>query len=117
METKEPSLMKSEDIIYTTNLTGLAYIKSSKGGSANLWFGTHCRVNTKDNTVEVYYSVKAFESDWIDQVYFKTENYKEAVDKYNELAIKWNGHREIIKDQKGRDTRRIPKHVDKLLIY
>jgi len=99
METKEASLLKHEDEIYTSNLTGLAYIKSSKGGTANLYFGTHCRVNTKDNTTEVSYSVKAFEHDWVDYVYFKTTDYKEAVDKYNELAIKWNGYREFIKEQ------------------
>lgn len=96
METKGPSLLKPEDVIYTSNLTGLAYIKSSKGGTANLYFGTHCRVHTKDNTIEMYYSVKAFESDLADHVYFKTTNYQEAVDKYNELAIKWNGYREFI---------------------
>jgi pantothenate kinase len=98
METKEPSLLKPETEIYTSNLTGLAYIKSSKGGTANLYFGTHCRVNTKDNTVNLSYTVKAFESNWKDHVYFKTTNYKEAVDKYNELAIKWNGYREFIKE-------------------
>ena len=99
MKTKEPQLLKTEDIIYTTNLTGLAYIKSSKGGTSNLWFGTHCMVNTKDNNVELYYTVKAFEFDWVDYVYFKTTNYNEAVEKYNELAIKWNGYREFKKEQ------------------
>ena len=97
MEIKEASLLKAEDVIYTCNLTGLAYIKGSKGGKSNLYFGTHCKVNTKDNSVEVSYSVKAFEPHWVDYVYFKTTNYQEAVDKYNELAVKWNGYREIIK--------------------
>lgn len=91
---KEPSLLKFDDSIYTSNLTGLAYIKSSKGGAANLYFSTSITVNTSDNTTKVEYSVKAFEHDWIDYVYFKTTNYKEAVDKYNELAIKWNGYRQ-----------------------
>lgn len=99
MEIKEASLLQPEDSIYTSNLTGLAYIKSSKGGGSNLCFGTHCRVNTKDNTVDLSYSVKAFEHDWADHVYFKTTNYAEAVEKYNELAIKWNGYREFIKEQ------------------
>ncbi len=95
MEIKEPALFKPEDIVHTISSSGLAYIKSSKGGGSNIWFFTHCTVNTKDNTTEVYYAIKAFESDWVDYVYFKTTNYKEAVDKYNELAIKWNGYREF----------------------
>ncbi len=99
METKEPSLLKPEDTIYTSNLQGLAYIKSSKGGTANLYFGTHCRVNTSDNSVVLSYSVRAFDSSWEDHVDFRTTNYKEAVDKYNELAIKWNGYREFTKEQ------------------
>lgn len=92
---KEPNLLKHEDIIYTSNIIGLAYIKSSKGGLANLCFSTRCRVNTKDNTVDLSYNVKAFESTWADHEELTTTNYQEAVNKYNELAIKWNGYREI----------------------
>lgn len=99
METKQPNILKPEDKIYTCNLKGMAYIKSSKGGTANLYFGTHCTLNTNDNTTEVYYSVKAFEADWADHVYFKTTNYQEAVDRYNYLAALWNGHREFVKEQ------------------
>ncbi len=90
---KPPALITPEETIYTSTLKGLAYIKSSKGGSSNLYFGTQCRVNTKDNTTTVNYYIKAFESNWDDYVYFETTNYQEAIDKYNELAIKWNGHR------------------------
>jgi hypothetical protein len=93
MGTKPPCLLEPESIIHTVASTGLAYIKSSKGGSSNIWFMTHCRVNTNNNTTEVYYTVKAFESDWVDYVYIKTPNYNEAVKIYNELAIKWNGYR------------------------
>lgn len=99
METKEPNLLKPTNEIYTVKLDGLAYIKSSKGGTSNLLFGTHITLNTKDNTTEIYYSVKAFEYDWSDHEYFKTTDYNTAVEKYNELAIKWNGHREFIKEQ------------------
>lgn len=97
MNTVKSNLMNSQDAIWTVQLDGLAYIKSSKGGKANLYLGTHCKINTADNTTEVYYSVKAFEPTWTDHVYFKTTNYKEAVDKYNELALKWDGYREFIK--------------------
>jgi hypothetical protein len=89
------NLLKLEDKIYAVNLSGLAYIKSSKGNSSNVYFTTSCVVNTKDNSVKVEYTVEAFESGWVDYVCFKTTNYQEAVDKYNELAIKWNGYRDI----------------------
>jgi hypothetical protein len=96
METKEPRLLEEEQKLYTGNITGMAYIRNSKGGTANLYFHIVCWINRLDNSTSVKYSVKAFESHWSDHEYFETTDYSAALEKYNELAIKWNGYRPFI---------------------
>jgi len=93
MKIREPRLLSHEDKIYVVNSKGMAYIKSLSGDTSNLLFSSSCIINTNDNSVLVEYTVEAFEPKCDDYCILKTSNYKEALDKYNELSIKFNGYR------------------------
>lgn len=80
---------------YTTNLRGMTYVKNSKGKTSNVAFFIMCSINTVDNSTKVAYLVEVFEKPQDDYFGEEYTSYIEAVDKYNELAIKWNGHREL----------------------
>ena len=87
------SLLKKEDRINTYDLKGLAYIKDSKGKSNNLKFWTICTIFTESNNTIVTYKVEVFDKDSPDYDIFTTTDYSEAIDKYNQAAEIWNGHR------------------------
>ena len=92
---KEPNLLTYSPKIICGELSGMAYIKDSKGKSSNLQFYTSCVVSTENNNVIVRYRVQAFDNTNEDYEVFTTTVYKDAIDKYNELAVKWNGYREF----------------------
>lgn len=89
--------MKKNEIIYANSLDGVAYVKDSKGMSDNIHFFTQVTVNTTDNTTTVEYSVEVFRGRE-DHYELKTTDYNKAVDKYNEVAEKWNPNREELKE-------------------
>jgi predicted secreted Zn-dependent protease len=88
-----PRLLNKEKKLYCGRLDGMSYIKDSQKRSANLNFYTSCVVNTENNSAIVKYKVEAFDKSNSDYDVFTTTNYSEAINKYNELAVKWNGHR------------------------
>jgi hypothetical protein len=94
-EAKKPDLLSASEHERTCSLRGMSYVINSVGDSDNLSFFVSVYVNTADNTTVVKYSIRVFK-DRTDQFIQSYTNYQEAIDKYNELAIKWNGYREPI---------------------
>lgn len=90
---KEPRLLDKENKLYCGRLDGMSYIKDSKKQSSNLKLYTSCVVIVENNTTIVSYKVEAFDKPNPDYEVLLTTNYSEAIDKYNELAVKWNGYR------------------------
>ena len=77
----------------TVTLQELFFIINSKGRKGHLCFSILCKIDTKTNNTKILYWVTAFEKVQEDYVSFETENYDEAVIKYNKLATEFNGYR------------------------
>jgi len=92
---KEPNLMTPTHGEYACNLRGMAYVKNSKGQSSNVHFYIGVRIDTSNNSADVIYTIEMFKHGQED--YFRGDftNYQQAVAKYNELATKWNGYRDM----------------------
>lgn len=87
-------ILNPSKTIYCGNLEGMAYVKNSKGYSSNVTLYTSAIVDTKTNTAIISYSVSVFDN-MTDAYSEKFTDYNLAIAKYNELAEKWNGHREM----------------------
>ena len=85
--------MEKEPFLTICKLSGMAHIKNSTGKSDNLKFITWVRIDSSDNTDEIYYEVIAFENHKLDYFKERFENYGLAIDEYNRLATEWNANR------------------------
>jgi len=88
-----PRLLEKDKNKICMSLEGQSYIKDSNKRSDNLRFWTTCNINTETNECIVKYKVECFEPKNSDYDSITTTNYSEAIDKYNELAVKWDGYR------------------------
>lgn len=85
-----PHLMDHQAQIFAGNLKGMGYVKDSADKADNISFFISCTINTADNSTKVEYSIEVFVRR-PDEYKQSFTNFNEAVDKYNELLIKWSG--------------------------
>lgn len=90
---QQPRLLKQETNVWASKLDGLAYIKDSKGKTANASLFTHIIVATKDNKCKVTHTVSIFDKTSPDYFTQEYTNYSDALNKYNALAQQFNGYR------------------------
>ena len=87
--------LNRKDLIILNTSAGLAYVKDSEGRRDNLNLYISTYLNTKTNITEsLRYSISAFNQNSPDYYNKVFKDYNEAVNEYDRLAIKFDGHRE-----------------------
>jgi len=89
------NLIEPHPYVSAYSRQGFGRVKNSKGTTFSLILQTVIQLDAETNELLfVEYSVELFQNDDPDYIRFVTKNYNEAIDKYNELAIKWSVHRD-----------------------
>ena len=88
-------MLTHDDTICTCELRGLSLIMDSTGELDNASFYTLCTITTSDNTTQVSYYVEFFSKLNKDHCFLVTNNYEEAVNRYNELLVIWDADKHL----------------------
>ena len=88
------TLLQLKNILSACEILAVGYVKNTEGRSGNLYLYLHCRVYPETGATEVYYSINCFNSDQLNHVSASFGKYDDAVAKYNQLLIQYNGYAE-----------------------
>ena len=85
-------LMIPKKEVTASRLDGLDVLRDSNGKSSALYFSTYIRINPETNETIITYSISAFIPSSPDYVHNVFDNYNDAVNRYNELLLKFDAY-------------------------